>query len=132
MLQDIFIGKVKKDFIKAIKRLNEEHSSESIQIRLKFGYVEEKPILYAICHEWNLIKESTYKEIMDVKLDLMGQEGMMTPPLYEAMKKFCIELCDRDIPNFSAFLFLHGGDVAVAIYNGSNCVKMSRIEDLFA
>lgn len=132
MLQDIFIGKIKKDFIKNINRLGTEHQSQSIQIRLKFGEREEAPIYYAICKDWKVIKHSNYKEIMDVTLDLMGQEGMLTPPLYEAMKKFCIELCERDIENFAAYLFIHGGDIAVAIYRGTTCVKTSRIEDLFS
>jgi hypothetical protein len=130
---DIFISGIKKDFIKNIDRISKELGCDvkSVQIRLKFGTTNEKPILYGICKDYALVKQSTFKEIMDITLDLKGREMIMTPPLYEAMKKYCIEAQCAKIEDFSAFLFNHEGQVAVAMYNGSNCFKVCEISKLF-
>lgn len=133
MLEQIFIGGIKKDFLKNIQRIAKDMgvNETEIQIRLKFGYTEEKPIEYAICKNYALVKESTFKEIMDVTLDLKGREMMLTPPLYETMKKHCIEAkCDA-IEDFSGFLFIHQGQIGVALYNKTHCFKVTEVSKLF-
>lgn len=134
MLEQIFIGGIKKDFLKNIKRIAGEMGlqEKEVQIRLKFGATEEKPILYAICKNYALVKESTFKEIMDVTLDLKGREMMLTPPLYETMKKHCIGAnCDK-IEDFSAFLFIHEEQIGVAMYNRANVIKVTEVSKLFS
>lgn len=133
MMAEIFIGGIKKDFIKNIKRIANDMGvkNTSIQIRLKFGTTEEKPILYAIAKDYALVKESTFKEIMDVTLDLKGSEMLLTPPLYEAMKKNCIEAeCER-IEDFTGFIFLHEEQIGVAMYNKAHCFKLCEVSQLF-
>jgi hypothetical protein len=134
MMEQIFIGGIKKDFLKNIKRIANEMGvpEKDVQIRLKFGSTEEKPILYAICKNYALVKESTFKEIMDVTLDLKGREIMLTPPLYETMKNHCIGAnCER-IEDFSAFLFIHDNQIGVAMYNRATVIKVTEVSKLFS
>lgn len=134
MMEQIFIGGIKKDFLKNIKRIANEMGvpEKDVQIRLKFGSTEEKPILYAICKTYALVKESTFKEIMDVTLDLKGREIMLTPPLYETMKNNCIGAnCER-IEDFSAFLFIHENQIGVAMYNRATVIKVTEVSKLFS
>jgi hypothetical protein len=130
MLENIFIGKIKKAFLKNIDRIAKKEGEESIQIRLKFGERPEEPIYYAICSRFQLLEKSTYKEIMNMKIDILGEEAMVTPVLYEAMKNQCIKY-EVNIPDFSAFLFKHNDSVGVAIYNIAERKLLCRIEDLF-
>ena len=133
MMAEIFIGGIKKDFIKNIKRISNEMGVKetSIQIRLKFGTTEDKPILYAIAKDYSLVKESTFKEIMNVTLDLKGSEMMLTPALYEAMKTNCIEAQCESIDDFTGFLFLHENQIGVALFNKSHCFKVTEVSKLF-
>jgi hypothetical protein len=68
---------------------------------------------------------------MDVTLDLKGSEMMLTPPLYEVMKKHCIEAECESLEDFTAFLFYHDGQIGVSMFNKERCFKVSEVSKLF-
>jgi hypothetical protein len=131
MLEDIFIGKFKKEFIENINRISHEEKEANIQIRLKFGDKPERPIFYAITKDYVLLRQSSFKDVMNIKIDFLGKEGLIVPVLYEAMKKQCIKF-GTNIPDFSAYLFKLGDTIGVAIYDKSERKLLCKIEELFA
>jgi hypothetical protein len=133
MMAEIIIGGIKKDFIKSIKRIAREMEvpETTIQIRLKFGSTQENPILYAVTRNYILVEHSTFKKVMDVTLDLKGSEMMLTPPLYEVMKKHCIEAECESLDDFTAFLFYHDEQIGVSMFNKERCFKVSEVSKLF-
>lgn len=131
MLEDIFISKFKKKFIENIDRISHEEKQANIQIRLKFGDKPERPIFYAITKDFALLRQSSFMDVMNIKIDFLGEEKLITPVLYEAMKKQCIKF-EINIPNFSAFLFKFKDSIGVAIFDKGERKLLCKIEDLFA
>jgi hypothetical protein len=132
MLGEIFGGKIAKDFIKGIKSIATTHQVEytNVQIRLTFSGVEELPIKYERCINWQPQGEITYKRIMNINMDLLGQEAMVTPVILQSMVKQSQEL-GIDAEKLSVFLFAKDEQVGVAIFDGGENKKICPIAKLF-
>ena len=131
MLQEMFGTKIANDFLKGIKRFAHalETEDEKVQIRLTLTQDENRPIVYELCKEWRVERETNYKEIMGIKIDLLNQEGMVVPTIYQMMVYHGQKL-SISASNLSAYLFKKGTQVGVAIYDGSNCSKVSPIQEM--
>jgi hypothetical protein len=66
---------------------------------------------------------------MGIKIDLLNQEGMITPVIIQMMV-FHGQSLSIELENLSAYLFKKGNQVGVAIYDGSNCSKVSPIQEM--
>ena len=132
MLGEIFGPKIAKDFIKGIKSIATTNQVEytNVQIRLTFSGIEESPIKYEKCIGWQPQGEITYKRIMNINIDLLGQEAMVTPHILQSMVKQCQEL-EINAEVFSVYLFAQGEQVGVAIYDGGTHKRVCPIAKLF-
>lgn len=132
MLGEIFGNKIAKDFIKGIKSIATTQNVEytNVQIRLTFSGIEDSPIKYERCVNWQPQGETTYKRIMNINMDLLGQEAMVTPVILQSMVKQCQEL-EIDAEKFSVFLFAKDEQVGVAIFDGGENKKICPISKLF-
>lgn len=132
MLGQIFGNKIANDFIKGIKSIATIENVEytNVQIRLTFSGVEDSPIKYEKCINWQLQGEITYKRIMNLNMDLLGQEAMVTPVILQSMVKQSQEL-EIDAQRLSVFLFARDEQVGVAIFDGGEKKKICPISKLF-
>lgn len=131
MLQEMFGTKIANDFLKGIQRFAHalETDDEKVQIRLTLTQNENQPIVYELVKEWRVIKETDFKEIMGIKMDLINQEGMITPVIIQMMV-FHGQNLSITMEALSAYLFKKGNQVGVAIYDGSNCSKVCPIQEM--
>ena len=131
MLQEMFGTKIANDFLKGIQRFSHalEADEEKVQIRLTLTQDENQPIKYELFKEWRGVRETGFKEVMGIKVDLLNQEGMITPVIIQMMV-FHGQNLSITIEALSAYLFKKGNQVGVAIYDGSNCVKVSPIQEM--
>ena len=131
MLQEMFGTKIANDFLKGIQRFSNalEADEEKVQIRLTLTQQENQPIKYELYKEWRDVRETSFKEVMGIKVDLLNQEGMITPVIIQMMVYHGQKLSIK-IEALSAYLFKRGNQVGVAIYDGSNCSKVSPIQQM--
>ena len=127
----MFGPKIASDFMKGIQRFSDvlKTDDEKIQIRLTLTQDENQPIIYELCKDWRVERETNYKEIMGIKIDLLNQEGMVVPTIYQMMVYHGQKL-SINATNLSAYLIKKGQQVGVAVYDGSNCVKVSPIQEM--
>ena len=132
MLGEIFGVKIAKDFIKGIKSIATTQNVEytNVQIRLTFSGIEESPIKYQKCFNWQPDGEVTYRRIMNINMDLLGQEAMVTPVILQSMVKQCREL-EIDAEKLSVFLFAQNEQIGVAIFDGGTKKTVCPIAKLF-
>lgn len=132
MLGQIFGNKIANDFIKGIKSIATIENVEytNVQIRLTFSGVEDSPIKYERCTNWQPQGEITYRRIMNLNMDLLGQEAMVTPVILQSMVKQTQEL-EIDAQRLSVFLFARDEQVGVAIFDGGEKKKICPISKLF-
>ena len=131
MLSEMFGPKIASDFMKGIERFSDvlKVDDDKVQIRLTLTQDENRPIVYELCKEWRVERETNYKEIMGIKIDLLNQEGMVVPTIYQMMVYHGQKL-SISANNLSAYLFKKGTQVGVAIYEGYNCSKVSPIQEM--
>lgn len=131
MLGEIFGGKIAKDFIKGIKSIATTQNVEytNVQIRLTFSGIEDLPIKYEKCMNWQPDGEVTYKRIMNINMDLLGQEAMVTPVILQSMVKQSQEL-KIDAEKLSVFLFAKDEQIGVAIFDGGENKRVCPISKL--
>ena len=128
----MLVGKIKKDFLSGLERLSRKNDCniEQIQIKLVFGESPETPIAYSICKDWKFLESSTYKDILNKKFDLIGEENLVTPYLIQAMASNMQEFgCEPQ--EFSAYLHEFKGTIMVSMFSGVNCKKTTPVEGLF-
>ena len=132
MLGEMFGGKIANDFVKGIKSIAKTHEVEytNVQIRLTFSGIEKSPIKYEKCLEWQPKGEVTYKRIMNINMDLLGQENMVTPIILQSMVKQGEEN-EIDPSELSVYLFAKDEKIGVAIFKGLTHVKVCPIAKLF-
>lgn len=132
MLGEIFGAKIAKDFVKGIKSIatTQNCDYQNVQIRLTFSGIEEQPIKYEKCVNWQPNGEITYKRIMNINMDLLGQEAMVTPIILQSMVKQTYEF-GIDADKLSVYLFARDEQVGVAIYDGGTNKKICPIAKLF-
>ena len=131
MLSEMFGPKIANDFMKGIERFSDvlKVDDDKVQIRLTLTQNENQPIVYELVKEWRVIKETDFKEIMGIKMDLINQEGMITPVIIQMMV-FHGQNLSITMEALSAYLFKKGNQVGVAIYDGSNCSKVCPIQEM--
>jgi hypothetical protein len=131
MLQEMFGPKVANDFLKGIQRFSNalEVDEEKVQIRLTLTQQENQPIKYELNKDWRVVRETNFKEIMGLKIDLLNYEGLLNPVIIQMMVFHGQNLSIR-IEALSAYLFKKGNQVGVAIYDGSICSKVSPIQEM--
>ena len=131
MLSEMFGPKIASDFMKGIERFSDvlKVDDDKVQIRLTLTQNENQPIVYELVKEWRVIKETDFKEIMGIKMDLLNQEGMITPVIIQMMV-FHGQNLSITMEALSAYLFKKGNQVGVAIYDGSNCSKVCPIQEM--
>jgi hypothetical protein len=128
----MLVGKIKKDFLSGLERLSRKNDCniEQIQIKLVFGESPENPIAYSICKDWKFLEVSTYKDILNKKFDLIGEENLVTPYLVQAMATNMQEF-ECEPHEFSAYLHEFKGTIMVSMFHGVNCKKTTPVEGLF-
>ncbi len=132
MMAEMFLPQIQEQFLDGMKRMAKGHNVEidGVQIRLSFSGNDKKPIKYEKCLDWAIVEETTFKTIMDIKVDILGREAMLTGPILEAMMKNGIK---HEIPmeNFAVFMYSNGKDIGVAIYDKTQLKKTCSVRDLF-
>jgi hypothetical protein len=67
---------------------------------------------------------------MNIDMDLLGQEALVTPVILQSMVKQCREL-EIDAENLSVFLFSQDEQIGVAIFDGGTKKNICPIAKLF-
>lgn len=131
MLNEIFGPKIANDFKKGIERFSDvlKVDDDKVQIRLTLTQDENRPIVYELCKEWRVERETNYKEIMGIRVDFLNQEGLVVPTIYQMMV-YHGEKLSISANNLSACLFKKDVEVGVAIFDGSNCVEVNPIQEM--
>lgn len=131
MLDDVFLGLVRADFIKAIEKHAKAANvgSEDIQIQIKLD--DEKGLAYSIFQSWKQSKpDCSFKEVMCIKLDIFGKEGMLAPHIHEKLQNQ-LSIYNCESRDFCTFLFIRNKTIGCALYVGNKPVRTCLLADLF-
>jgi len=140
MIGQAFGPKIERNFIAGLKKFANEHSVliDQVQVCITPQVIDEQPaLLYRKAIDWQPKEEVTFKQIMDMKVDLLGLEASISPAIFQIIAEQSQKL-SIEPDNISAWLFIVNKDndpsepcIMVFFYNGSEPVKGYPILELF-
>lgn len=103
-------------------------SKEETQILVKSD--EADGVNYTICYNWNPKTKVSFKDIMDVKVDLLGFERLASPFLRKSIDMYA-KYYDGLVEEMNLFIFEKNNKVGVAVYSGKTFKEMLTLEKQF-
>lgn len=110
----IFV-KTQKIMKTGIKKYSKVFNStkEDTQILVKSD--EANGVNYLMCNKWNPKQKVTFKDIMDVRVDLLGFEGLASPFLRKSIDMYA-KYYDALPDEMNLFIFEKNEKVGLAVY----------------
>lgn len=132
-LSSVFGEKIEKNFIKGISKLSKEYNVPLAQMQIRVTLIDSDtdPVRFQKCIQFVPVENSdiTYREVMDIKFDLINEEAMVKPTLANAMASKGMEM-DIAIEDLSIYFYTDGKSVGVVIYDKNEYKKICPIREL--
>jgi hypothetical protein len=127
---DFAENKTREIMGKAIIRYakNWKCADSSVQILIKPS--GDEGLSFAICQDYQPKEPATFKQILDVKIDLLGYEMIATPFIVKALKKMCEE---KGLPDgsVSAMIAKKGDAMKIIAYSSGQAVGVHELSYIF-
>ena len=127
---DFAENKTREIMGKAIIRYakNWKCADSSVQILIKPS--GDEGLTFAICQNYQPKEPATFKQILDVKIDLLGYEMIATPFIVKALKKMCEE---RGLPDgsVSAMIAKKGDAMKIIAYSSGIALGVHELSYIF-
>ncbi len=101
---------------------------EEVQILVTSNQSEE--VNYMICTKWNPKQKISFKNIMDVKVDILGFEALASPFLHKSVEMYA-KYYDGAVSEVNLFLFEKNKKIGVAVYLGKTFKETLTLEKQF-
>ena len=102
--------------------------ANNTQILIKNNESEE--VSYTMCNDWQPKLEVSFKDIMDVKVDLLGFEGLASPFLAKSVVMYAHKY-ETTISNINLFIFEKNKKMGVAVYENTDFKEAIPLEKQF-
>jgi len=106
-----------------------ERKEEDIQIQVKADQ-NSKGVIYQICDKWNPKIEVSFKDIMDIKTDLLRFEFLSTPFMRKSVDLY-VKHYESISSDISLFIFKKDNTIGVAVYHKLDFKEMITLEKQF-
>lgn len=126
----MIFGKTQKIMKNGISKYSKqwETTTNNTQILLKSN--DSGGIKYIMCNCWEIKKEVSFKELMDVKVDLLGIEIIATPFLRKSMDLYAKKY-NTSINEINLFIFEKNDKIGIAVYENINFKEVLSLEKHF-
>lgn len=110
----MIIGKTQKIMKKGINKYSKhlDLDNEDTQILINSS---GDGLTYKMCGKWNPKMKVSFKDIMDVKVDLLGFENLASPFLAKSVEMYANKY-ETSLDNINLFLFEKNNKIGVAVY----------------
>jgi len=99
-----------------------------IQILVKAN--ENEGVSYTMCNSWKPQNEVSFKDIMDVRVDLLGFEMMASPFLRKSVDMYA-KYYDASSSQINLFIFEKSEKIGVAVYEDTTFKETLTLEKQF-
>ncbi len=123
-------GKTQKIMKTGINKYSKEFetTTENTQILVKSD--EADGVNYTICDSWKPKHKVSFKDIMDVKVDLLGFEMMASPFLRKSVDMYA-KVYEKSSSEMNLFIFEKNEKIGIAIYENTNFKEAITLEKQF-
>lgn len=124
----MIVEKVEKTLISAIERFSKEANLTEAQVQLLIKVVEDEPC-YFICHEFQTNRQIKYNEIMNVKLDFLGQ-GILVGHFIGGYLTSYSNSKEKNLADLSAMICKDGDALRFFLYEKIDLIEELTLEDI--
>ncbi len=117
---------MKTGILKYSKKFNT--TKDDTQILIKAN--QNDGVNYTMCNSWKPKDEVSFKDIMDVRVDILGFEMMASPFLRKSVDMYA-KYYDVPSSHINLFIFEKGEKVGVAIYEDTKFKETLTLEKQF-
>lgn len=97
-MEDFILSETKKIFNKAIKRFAKNDSKEQENVSILLRLNGEREVEYVLCHDHSPHRETTIKEILDVRtIDMKGYTLLVPPQIKNIIEKLEAQESSKNI-----------------------------------
>ena len=126
----MIFGKTQKIMKTGIAKYSKEFETTKDNTQILVRADEGDGVSYTMCNNWKPINEVSFKDIMNVRVDLLGFEMMASPFLRKSVDMYSkyYEALDSKI---NLFIFEKSDKVGVAVYEGTKFKETLTLEKQF-
>tara|TARA_R110000782_G_scaffold49136_1_gene107068 strand:- start:519 stop:917 length:399 start_codon:yes stop_codon:yes gene_type:complete len=127
----MIFGKTQKIMKTGIAKYSKEFeiTKDNTQILIT-AQEKEGALTFKMCNGWNPKKRVGFKDIMDVRVDMLGFEIMASPFLSKSVEMYA-KYYDVLVKDINLFIFEKSDKVGVAVYEGTKFKETLTLEKQF-
>lgn len=127
----MIFGKTQKIMKTGISKYSKEFETTKDNVQILVNTVEvDGALKFTMCDAWNPKKQVGFKDIMDVRVDMLGFEMMASPFLSKSVEMYA-KYYDSDIKEVNMFIFEKNEKIGVAVYHNKNFKEAITLEKQF-
>lgn len=134
IIKQAAIVETKSIMSKAIKRFAQELGSRVVENQLTIRLSEEGNVVFHRCFLYKPVEELTFTEVLGVKVDIRGREGLAAPFMQKSILRLAEEEGIENFTDISIYCFTiddKAKQVLMYAYNGQQKMKQITWDYLF-
>lgn len=124
----MIVEKVEKTLKSAVERFSGEAGLTQNQVQLLIKVVENEPC-YFVCHEYKINRQVKYNEIMNVKLDFLGQGMLVGHFIGNYMAGYGVTK-QKNLDDLSAMICKDGDALRFFLYEKQEFLEELTLDDI--
>jgi hypothetical protein len=126
----MIFGKTQKIMKTGIAKYSKEFETTKDNTQILVKANEGDGVNYTMCNNWKPKNEVSFKDIMDVRVDLLGFEMMASPFLRKSVDMYS-KYYDTSNSQINLFIFEKSDKIGVAVYEGTKFKETLTLEKQF-
>jgi hypothetical protein len=126
----MIFGKTQKIMKTGISKYSKEFETTKENTQILVRANEGDGVNYTMCNNWKPKNEVSFKDIMDVRVDLLGFEMMASPFLRKSVDMYS-KYYDTSNSQINLFIFEKSDKIGVAVYEGTKFKETLTLEKQF-
>ena len=126
----MILGKTQKIMKTGILKYSKEFKTTKDNTQILVRADEGDGVNYTMCNNWKPKNEVSFKDIMDVRVDLLGFEMMASPFLRKSVDMYS-KYYDTSNSQINLFIFEKSDKIGVAVYEGTKFKETLTLEKQF-
>lgn len=126
----MIFGKTQKIMKTGISKYSKELGLSKEKTQILVQSKETEKVTYKICDDWSPKMNVSFKDIMDVKVDLLGFEKLSSPFLIKSVEMYS-KIHKSPIDEINLFLFEKNKKIGLAVYVNNKYKEMLTLEKQF-
>jgi hypothetical protein len=127
-MTDFIVDKFNEIVYNACERYGRENELSGDKMQILFRLNEEDDVEYDLLREYKKVKNLTFNEILNVKIDFRGY-SMIVPSFIKQTLKSYSEQLETSPTNLSVMCVIAEKKVVLCLYKGFDFVKQISLEE---